>query len=65
MSLLETKMIFKAYDDHKREYRREVIITGKTMEDVNHQAQRVARYLTEQTGLSWFIEVSDYKDLEI
>jgi hypothetical protein len=65
MSLLETKVVFKAHEDTKREYTREVIITGKSMQDINHQAQKVAEYLNEQTGMTWIIEVSDYKDIEV
>ena len=84
MSLLETKVVFKAHEkvarrlsdgipdviepqieQKMREYTREVTITGKSMEDINKQAEKVASYLKEQTGMTWVIEVSDYKDVEI
>lgn len=79
MSLLETRVVFKAHqkvarrthelgveiDERIREYTRDVIITGKSMEDINHQAEKVAHYLNEQTGMTWVIEISDYKDIEI
>ena len=75
MSLLETKIVFKAYEKDKdgklkhdgniREFTREVTITGRHMEDINRQAEKVAAYLKEQTGMTWVIEVSDYKDVAI
>ena len=52
-------------DTKMREYTREVTITGKSMEDINKQAEKVASYLKEQTGMTWVIEIPDYKDVEI
>lgn len=75
MSLLETRITFKAYEKDQddrikhngtiREYTREVTITGRNMKDISNQADKVASYLKEQTGMTWVIEISDYKDIEI
>lgn len=39
-------------------------ITGKNMQEVNEQAAKVVRYLSEQTNVQWFYELLEEKNLE-